>query len=210
MTSPFASLADFRALLADLPGPDAAAQAAAAARNGQLTKPPGALGRLEDLAIWFAGWQGTDRPRCDRPQVVIFAGNHGVVAQGVSAFPAEVTVQMVANFRAGGGRIISEPIFGRHGMHAIALTGPRGFHAGPAMTGAEVVAACHRLGRGICAMFSDGPRWDRQLPRPGVLAPPVRAIGGLWWAWHGWMRRGWRASLGGGRVARMPRCWGSA
>lgn len=105
MTAPFSSLAEFRALLSNLPSPDKAARAAAEARNGQLTKPPGALGRLEDLALWFAGWQGTDRPRCDRPQVVIFAGNHGVVAQGVSAFPAEVTVQMVANFRAGGAAI---------------------------------------------------------------------------------------------------------
>ncbi|NBE06287.1 nicotinate-nucleotide--dimethylbenzimidazole phosphoribosyltransferase [Paragemmobacter ruber] len=144
MTSPFASLADFRALLADLPGPDAAAQAAAADRNGQLTKPPGALGRLEDLAIWFAGWQGTDRPHCDRPQVVIFAGNHGVVAQGVSAFPAEVTVQMVANFRAGGAAInqLSRTFGADMAVHAIELDQPtQDFTKAPAMTEAEVVAA---------------------------------------------------------------------
>jgi len=70
-----------------------------------LTKPPGALGRLEDLAIWYAGWRGVARPELMSPQVIIFAGNHGVTAQGVSAFPAEVTVQMVANFRAGGAAI---------------------------------------------------------------------------------------------------------
>lgn len=96
---------DFRALLTDLPGADAAAIAAAQARNATLTKPPGALGQLEILAIWLAGWQGNARPLIERPQVAIFAGNHGVVAQGVSAFPAEVTVQMVANFRSGGAAI---------------------------------------------------------------------------------------------------------
>ena len=68
MTAPFTTLAEFRSVLSNLPTMDKGAQAAAAARNGQLTKPPGALGRLEDLALWFAGWQGTDRPRCDRPQ----------------------------------------------------------------------------------------------------------------------------------------------
>ncbi len=96
---------DFRALLTQLPSADPAATAAATVRNGLLTKPPGALGRLETIAIWLAGWQGTERPRIERPQVAIFAGNHGVVAQGVSAFPAEVTVQMVANFRSGGAAI---------------------------------------------------------------------------------------------------------
>ena len=99
------TLADFRAVLASLPAADATATHAATARNGVLTKPPGALGQLEAVAIWLAGWQGTARPVIVRPQVAIFAGNHGVVAQGVSAFPAEVTVQMVANFRAGGAAI---------------------------------------------------------------------------------------------------------
>lgn len=140
----FTTLADFAALLRAAPAADAAALAAAAARNGQLTKPPGALGRLEELAIWFAGWQGRDRPAADRVQVLIFAGNHGVVAQGVSAFPAEVTVQMVANFRAGGAAI--NQLARLHGaeVEAIALELERptaDFTAGPAMTEAETVAA---------------------------------------------------------------------
>ena len=101
----FVALSDIHAALQDLPAADAAALAGAAARNGQLTKPPGALARLEDLAIWVAGWQGTDRPAITGPQVLIFAGNHGVTAQGVSAFPSEVTVQMVANFSHGGAAI---------------------------------------------------------------------------------------------------------
>jgi len=67
MTAPFSSLAGFRQVLADAPDADAAAVAGAQARNGQLTKPPGALGRLEDLAIWYAGWRGTDRPVFSRP-----------------------------------------------------------------------------------------------------------------------------------------------
>jgi len=104
-TMTLTTVQDFRDLLTRLPLADAEATRAAALRNGMLTKPPGALGRLETIAIWLAGWQGTARPRIDRPQVAIFAGNHGVVAQGVSAFPAEVTVQMVANFRSGGAAI---------------------------------------------------------------------------------------------------------
>jgi nicotinate-nucleotide--dimethylbenzimidazole phosphoribosyltransferase len=99
------SLADFRARLADMPVPDGAARAAAEARNNVLTKPPAALGRLEDLAIWYAGWRGEAAPRIERPQIAIFAGNHGVAARGVSAFPAEVTAQMVLNFDAGGAAI---------------------------------------------------------------------------------------------------------
>jgi nicotinate-nucleotide--dimethylbenzimidazole phosphoribosyltransferase len=105
MTNSPTTLAEFRAVLADLPKPHAVSTAAAQMRNDTLTKPPASLGQLEMIAIWLAGWQGTDRPRIDRPQIAIFAGNHGVVAQGVSAFPSEVTVQMVGNFRAGGAAI---------------------------------------------------------------------------------------------------------
>lgn len=144
MPIPFSSLSQFRALLADMPAPDATARGAAIARNGQLTKPPGALGRLEDLAIWFAGWQGVEKPRCDRPQVLIFAGNHGVVAQGISAFPAEVTVQMVANFRHGGAAInqLSRAFGAEMAVHALDLDRPTvDFTTGPAMSEAEVVAA---------------------------------------------------------------------
>lgn len=140
----FSSLSQFRDLLAAAPAADGASHEAAVARNGQLTKPPGALGRLEDLAVWFAGWQGTERPRCDRPQVIVFAGNHGVVAQGVSAFPAEVTVQMVANFRHGGAAInqLARAFGAEMSVHALELERPvADFTQGPAMTEDEVVAA---------------------------------------------------------------------
>jgi nicotinate-nucleotide--dimethylbenzimidazole phosphoribosyltransferase len=141
---PFQSLAAFRSLLADLPAPDQAAIAAAEARNGRLTKPPGALGRLERLAIWMAGWQGTDKPHADHPQIVIFAGNHGVAARGVSAFPAEVTVQMVANFAHGGAAInqLAKAFGAKLDVHALDLDRPTAdFTESPAMTEAETVAA---------------------------------------------------------------------
>jgi nicotinate-nucleotide--dimethylbenzimidazole phosphoribosyltransferase len=79
---------------------------AAAARQGQLTKPTGALGRLESLAIELAGLQHSDRPRAERVPIIVFAGDHGIAAQGVSAYPQQVTIAMMANF-AGGGAAIS-------------------------------------------------------------------------------------------------------
>ncbi|MDT5324954.1 MAG: nicotinate-nucleotide--dimethylbenzimidazole phosphoribosyltransferase [Mycobacterium sp.] len=86
--------------------PDTVAEAAARARQETLTKPSGALGRLEDLSVWVAACQGVCPPRqFERPRVVVFAGDHGVTAAGVSAYPAEVTAQMVANFDAGGAAI---------------------------------------------------------------------------------------------------------
>ena len=144
---PFQSLADVRALLAQLPAPDQAALAGAEARNGQLTKPPGALGRLEKLAIWMGGWQGTDRPRASKPQIVIFAGNHGVTAKGVSAFPAEVTVQMVANFAHGGAAInqLAKAFGAKLDVHALDLDRPTAdFTENPAMSEAEVLAALQK------------------------------------------------------------------
>jgi nicotinate-nucleotide--dimethylbenzimidazole phosphoribosyltransferase len=99
------SLAEIRAMLAQLPGHDAAADGAAAAREARLTKPRGALGRLEALAAWMARWQGRHPPRLRRPRVAIFAGNHGVATRGVSAYPPEVTGQMLRNFVAGGAAV---------------------------------------------------------------------------------------------------------
>jgi nicotinate-nucleotide--dimethylbenzimidazole phosphoribosyltransferase len=104
MTS-FPSFAALRTACLDLPAGDDAAAAAAAARDGELTKPPASLGRLEELVAWLARWQARHPPKLDRVEVLVFAGNHGVVAQGVSAFSAAVTVQMVANFAAGGAAI---------------------------------------------------------------------------------------------------------
>jgi nicotinate-nucleotide--dimethylbenzimidazole phosphoribosyltransferase len=96
---------DIRALLRQMPKPDEAARGAASEREGQLTKPEGSLGRLEEISEWMAAWQGSARPHVDRPLVAVFAGNHGVAAHGVSAYPASVTGAMVANFKAGGAAI---------------------------------------------------------------------------------------------------------
>ena len=101
----FSSHGHIAELMAALPQPDGAARASAAARQDQLTKPPGSLGRLEQLALWMAEWQQTNAPRIDHGQCLVFAGNHGVVKQGISPFPQEVTQQMVWNFEAGGAAI---------------------------------------------------------------------------------------------------------
>jgi len=103
--SRFASLDDIKAACCDLPDGDAAAAAAVQARQLTLTKPPGSLGRLEELVAWLARWQARAMPQLDRVKVLVFAGNHGVVARGVSPYPSEVTAQMVANFEQGGAAI---------------------------------------------------------------------------------------------------------
>ncbi len=144
MSAEFSTLAGFQKLLASAPGVDQKAMGEAEARNGQLTKPPGALGRLEDMAIWYAGWRGNPRPNIEAPQVIIFAGNHGVTAQGVSAFPAEVTEQMVLNFQHGGAAINQLSKAAGADLDVIALdldTPTADFTQGPAMSEAEVVAA---------------------------------------------------------------------
>lgn len=103
--SRFSSFKQLRAACLDLPESDQAAADAAAARENQLTKPPGSLGRLEELSCWLAAWQGRNPPSLDKCEILVFASNHGVAAQGVSAYPSEVTAQMVANFVAGGAAI---------------------------------------------------------------------------------------------------------
>lgn len=102
---PFKSFDELRAACRNLPAGSETAAAAVAHRQDTLTKPQGSLGRLETIAAWLARWQGRDMPRLDRVKVFVFAGNHGVTAQGVSAYPSEVTVQMVANFAHGGAAI---------------------------------------------------------------------------------------------------------
>jgi nicotinate-nucleotide--dimethylbenzimidazole phosphoribosyltransferase len=104
---PFKSLGELRSACTSLPEGSDTAASAVASRQNTLTKPQGSLGRLETIAAWLARWQGRDMPKLDRVKVFVFAGNHGVTAQGVSAFPSEVTVQMVANF-AGGGAAINQ------------------------------------------------------------------------------------------------------
>lgn len=100
--SPFA---DIRRLVAAMPEADEAARRAIAAREAELTKPAGALGRMEELVAWLGAWQGKESPTLDRPLVCVFAGSHGVTKRGVSAFPDAVNRQMLDNFAAGGAAI---------------------------------------------------------------------------------------------------------
>jgi len=139
-----ASLADLRAALAQLPQGDAEAEAAVAARQARLTKPPGSLGRLEELVAWLGRWQGRPAPRLDSVHVLVFAGNHGVVAQNVSAYPASVTTQMVANFERGGAAInqLSKAVHATLRVIPLTLEAPTAdFTVAPAMSEAEFIAA---------------------------------------------------------------------
>jgi len=138
------TLAEAATLAPRLPAFDAAAAAAARARQAELTKPPGSLGRLEELAAFVAGWRADPRPRLARAQALVFAGNHGVCAQGINPFPQAVTAQMVANFRAGGAAI--NQLCGVAGAElsvvALDLDRPTAdFTGAPAMTEAEALAA---------------------------------------------------------------------
>ncbi|MBN9063271.1 MAG: nicotinate-nucleotide--dimethylbenzimidazole phosphoribosyltransferase [Rhizobiales bacterium 65-9] len=96
---------DIRHLLTLMPGPDLAAVEAVRRRDRDLTKPAGSLGRLETIVEWLAAWQAQPEPTLNRPLVCIFAANHGVVAQGVSPYPASVTRAMMENFSAGGAAV---------------------------------------------------------------------------------------------------------
>ncbi len=140
----FQSLAAIPALADSLPEADAEARAAAARRQDSLTKPPGSLGRLEELALFMAAWRADPRPRIGRAQAVVFAGNHGICAQGVNPYPQAVTAQMVANFEAGGASINQLCRVNGAALSVVALELDRptaDFTEGPAMTEAETLAA---------------------------------------------------------------------
>ena len=143
MPQVFPSLSALRTACRDLPAGDAAAAAAVAARQAELTKPPGSLGRLEDLIAWLARWQG-HLPRLDRVDILVFAGSHGVTQQGVSAYPAAVTAQMVQNFAAGGAAInqLARSAGATLRVIPLALDQPTAdFTQGPAMDEAAFLAA---------------------------------------------------------------------
>jgi nicotinate-nucleotide--dimethylbenzimidazole phosphoribosyltransferase len=140
----FANLESLRAACRDLPGGDLLAAAAVVARQAELTKPPGSLGRLEELAAWLAHWQGRAMPRLNKVAVLVFAGNHGVTAQSVSPYPSSVTAQMVANFSHGGAAInqIAATVGATLRVIPLALETPTtDFTQAPAMTEPEFLDA---------------------------------------------------------------------
>ncbi len=140
----FSSLDDIRKILSTLPSADKPAGDSARAREPQLTKPFGSLGRLEEVSEWLTEWQGAHPPKMDLPRARVFAGNHGVVAKGVSAFPPEVTQQMVYNFEAGGAAInqLCKTFGTELKVEGITLDQPTAdFTENPAMSEGDCVAA---------------------------------------------------------------------
>lgn len=141
------ALSDLARLAATLPVADADAASAARARQNSLTKPPGSLGRLEEIAEFMATWRATARPEIWKAQALVFAGNHGICAQGVNPYPQEVTVQMVANFQSGGAAINQLCAVNGASLDVIALDldhPTADFTEGPAMSEAECLSALNR------------------------------------------------------------------
>ena len=137
-------LDDLKTVMNNLPEPDNRSRDLSKKRENKLTKPVGALGRLEKIVSWLATWQGSAQPEILNPACIIFAGNHGVVVKGVSAFPSEVTNQMVQNFDAGGAAINQLCKAANVSMQVVnfALENPtKDITQGPAMTGEEFLAA---------------------------------------------------------------------
>ncbi|MEQ5871253.1 nicotinate-nucleotide--dimethylbenzimidazole phosphoribosyltransferase [Sagittula sp. NFXS13] len=142
--SDLTTLAEVAALAETLPQADTDAIAAAETRQGNLTKPPKSLGRLEDLASFMAGWQKSAHPSIGQAQALIFAGNHGICDKGVNPFPQEVTAQMVANFKSGGAAInqLCRASGADLDVVALELDAPTAdFSETEAMTEAEVLSA---------------------------------------------------------------------
>ena len=191
-----------RDTIAAIGEPDEDARRAARERQGVLTKPPGSLGRLEELSIQLAGIRGTARPRFAGKAVVVFAANHGVVAEGVSAYPAEVTGQMVANFlpaarrstcsRAAGARARGGCRRERRAHDHRAWCGGRSRAAratspgGSAMTRDETLAAMpwgSRWSRGSSPAgptYSPSARWGIGGDRRAIISVHRRARGRSW------------------------------
>jgi nicotinate-nucleotide--dimethylbenzimidazole phosphoribosyltransferase len=149
---PVASFDEIRRVLAEFPTADQEAATAAMVHDRDLTKPAGALGRLEELVIWLASWQGAYPPRLGHPRTAVFAGNHGVAARGVSAYPASVTQQMVANFSNGGAAVnqLCRLVDADLRVYEMALDEPtHDFTQGPAMDEEE---CAHAIAYGMMAV----------------------------------------------------------
>lgn len=187
----FSKLDDIGAFCRDLPKGDSQAAESAAARQQVLTKPPGSLGRLEELAVWLARWQGPGKPRLDHVAINVFAGNHGIAARGVSAYPADVTVQMVANFSAGGAAInqIARLAGAELKVEAIELDRPtRDFTAAAAMDTDEFLRAFDIGFRSIpedCDLLAVGEMGIANTTVAAVLCAALLGGGAERWAGRG-------------------------
>jgi nicotinate-nucleotide--dimethylbenzimidazole phosphoribosyltransferase len=188
---PFDSLDDIRAFCRDLPGGDQRFADMAAQRQQNLTKPPGSLGRLEELAIWLAQWQGREKPRLDRVTIAVFAGNHGVASRGVSAYPPAVTAQMVANFAAGGAAInqIAKAAAAELRVVPIELERPTcDFTEAGAMSAEEfldAVDAGYRTVPGDCDLLAVGEMGIANTTTAAMLCAALLGGGAARWAGRG-------------------------
>src|SRR5262245_14800388 len=187
----FASIADLRAACLDLPDGHAEKAACVALRESMLTKPPRSLGRLEEVVAWLGLWQGENPPRLDKVEILVFAGNHGVTVQGVSAYPAAVTAQMVANFAAGGAAINQLSRVAGASLRVIPLaleTPTADFTQAPAMDEAAFLAA---VAAGADAVAPDadlvclGEMGIGNTTAASALAAALLGGGGTRWAGRG-------------------------
>lgn len=188
---PFETLAELRAACAAPPPGDDAAASAVWARQSRLTKPPGSLGRLEEIVAWLARWQHRAMPALDGVRVLVFAGNHGVVAQGVSPYPAGVTAQMVGNFAAGGAAINQLAAQAGAALRVVPLMLDRptaDMTGAPAMTAAEFLDAV-QAGRaavpGDCDLLCLGEMGIGNTTAGAALAAALFGGGGADWAGRG-------------------------
>ena len=187
----FTSFADLEAACLNLPAEDRTAAEAAERRQAALTKPPRSLGRLEDVIAWLARWQARHPPRLDRVDVLVFAGNHGVTAQGVSAYPAQVTAQMVTNFAAGGAAInqLARAAGANLRVNALALERPTAdFTLRPAMDEEEFLAAVATGYDAVCPhcdLLCLGEMGIGNTTAAAAIAAALFGGGGKRWAGRG-------------------------
>jgi nicotinate-nucleotide--dimethylbenzimidazole phosphoribosyltransferase len=187
----FTSFSALRTACLDLPGGHPAASAAVAKRESSLTKPPKSLGRLDDLVAWLAYWQGHVPPRLERVDILVFAGSHGVTRRGVSAYPAEVTAQMVANFASGGAAInqLARTAGAQLRLIPLELDRPTAdFTEGPALGEQEFLAAVNAGYEAVspqCDLVCLGEMGIGNTTAAAAIAAALFGGGGARWAGRG-------------------------
>ncbi|MFT8814849.1 nicotinate-nucleotide--dimethylbenzimidazole phosphoribosyltransferase [Acetobacter fabarum] len=188
---PFSSMLALEALCADLPPPSLQAQQTIAQREAELTKPPGSLGHLEEMTRWLGGWQHSAPPRLEHVQVLIFAGNHGVMAHHVSPWPVEVTAQMVQNFEHGGAAINQLARVAQAELAVVALNNlvpTADFTTNPAMTEQDFLAAVQVGFNAVprtCDLLCLGEMGIGNTTAASALCAALTQQGGADWAGQG-------------------------